>query len=87
MRKLLLTTITLLMAVCMMAVGDGSGDIKANAIDFDWVDGHEHVGGRRHADHMGTYPGPAAPTETRSQRDVTTPSTSGEGCGVGHLNV
>jgi hypothetical protein len=32
------------MAVFMMAVGNATGKDKANAIDFDWVDGHEHVG-------------------------------------------
>ncbi|MBQ5925611.1 MAG: hypothetical protein IIX03_02750, partial [Paludibacteraceae bacterium] len=44
MRRFLLTTCALLMAVFMMAVGNATVVDKANAIDFDWVDGHEHVG-------------------------------------------
>ena len=43
MRKFLLFVIATMMSVAMMAAG-GDGSSKANAIDFDWVDGHEHVG-------------------------------------------
>ncbi len=41
MRKFLLSTIALMMSVAMMAVGAGNGTSKANAIDFDWADGHK----------------------------------------------
>ena len=44
MRKFLLSTIALMMTISMMAVGLGNGVDKANAIDFDWNKGHEHVG-------------------------------------------
>ena len=42
MRKILLSTVALLMAVSMMAIGNNSGATKANAIDFDWADGNVH---------------------------------------------
>ena len=41
MRKFLLSTIALMMSVAMMAAGAGNGTSKANAIDFDWADGHK----------------------------------------------
>ena len=41
MRKFLLSTVALLMAISMMAIGDNSGANKANAIDFDWANGHK----------------------------------------------
>ena len=41
MRKFLLSTIALMMSVAMMAVGAGNGTSKANAIDFDWANGHK----------------------------------------------
>ena len=42
MRKILLSTVALLMAVSMMAIGNNSGTSKANAIDFDWANGNIH---------------------------------------------
>ena len=42
MRKILLSTVALLMAVSMMAIGNNSGTSKANAIDFDWANGNVH---------------------------------------------
>ena len=42
MRKILLSTVALLMAVSMMAIGNNSGITKANAIDFDWENGNVH---------------------------------------------
>ena len=45
MRRFLLTTCALLMAVCMMAVGNATGVDKANAIDFDWETGNDHAAG------------------------------------------
>ena len=45
MRKFLLTTITLLMTISMMAVGKGNGSDQANAIDFSWSNGHDHAAG------------------------------------------
>ena len=42
MRKFLLSTIALLMAVATMA---GNGSSKANAIDFDWANGNTHEAG------------------------------------------
>ena len=44
MRKFLLSTIAMMFSVVMLAAGSGDGKSKANAIDFNWVDGHEHVG-------------------------------------------
>ena len=44
MRKILLFAVSLMMSVAMLAVGKGDGTSKANAIDFDWASGHEHVG-------------------------------------------
>ena len=41
MRKFLLSTIAVFMSVAMMAIGKGDGTSKANAIDFDWADGHK----------------------------------------------
>ena len=41
MRKFLLSAVALLMAISMMAIGDNSGANKANAIDFDWANGHK----------------------------------------------
>ena len=41
MRKILLSTIALMMTISMMAVGLGNGKDQANAIDFDWVNGHK----------------------------------------------
>ena len=45
MRKILLSTAMLLMATCMMAIGNNSGMTKANAIDFDWENGNVHKAG------------------------------------------
>ena len=45
MRKFLLSTVALLMAISMMAIGNNSGVNKANAIDFNWADGHTHEAG------------------------------------------
>ena len=45
MRRFLLTTITLMMTVCMMAIGLNDGSAKANAIDFRWGEGHDHQAG------------------------------------------
>ena len=45
MRRFLLTTITLMMTVCMMAVGLNDGSKEANAIDFRWSEGHDHPAG------------------------------------------
>ena len=45
MRRFLLTTITLMMTVCMMAVGLNDGSAKANAVDFRWGEGHDHQAG------------------------------------------
>ena len=45
MRRFLLITITLMMTICMMAVGLNDGSKKANAIDFRWGDGHDHQAG------------------------------------------
>ena len=45
MRKILLSTVALLMAVSMMAIGNNSGITKANAIDFDWENGNVHEAG------------------------------------------
>ena len=42
MRKILLSAITLMMSVAMMAIGLGDGTSKANAIDFDWANGNVH---------------------------------------------
>ena len=36
MRKILLSTIALMMTISMMAVGVGNGKDRANAIDFNW---------------------------------------------------
>ena len=36
MKKILLSTIALMMSVAMMAVGLGDGSSQSNAIDFDW---------------------------------------------------
>ncbi len=44
MRKFLLSAIALLMTISTMAVGLGNGSSKVNAIDFDWINGHEHEG-------------------------------------------
>ena len=41
MRKLLLSTIALLMTISVMAIGLGDGLNKVNAIDFDWTNGHK----------------------------------------------
>ena len=45
MRKFLLSTVALLMAISMMAIGAGNGKDKPNAIEFDWTDGHTHEAG------------------------------------------
>ena len=45
MRRFLLLTIATLMTVSMMAVGAGNGKDKANAIDFNWAEGHTHEAG------------------------------------------
>ena len=42
MRKILLSTVALLMTVSMMAIGNNSGLTKVNAIDFDWAKGNIH---------------------------------------------
>ena len=45
MRRFLLLIIAALMTISMMAIGNGSGKDKANAIDFNWADGHTHEAG------------------------------------------
>ena len=40
MRRFLLLIITAMMTISSMAIGTGSGKDKANAIDFNWVDGY-----------------------------------------------
>ena len=42
MKKLLLLTMASLMTVFAMAIGDNNGLTKADAIDFDWVNGVPH---------------------------------------------
>ena len=42
MRRFLLLIITAMMTISMMAIGNGSGKDKANAIDFNWVEGNLH---------------------------------------------
>ena len=42
MRKILLSTVALLMTVSMMAIGNNSGLTKVNAINFDWAKGNIH---------------------------------------------
>ena len=42
MKKILLFTASLLVSLGMMAIGNNSGSSKANAIDFNWEDGHTH---------------------------------------------
>ena len=42
MKKILLSTIALMMSVAMMAVGLGDGSSKANALDFDWATDNVH---------------------------------------------
>ena len=41
MRRFLLLTIATMMTISMMAIGAGNGKDKANAIDFDWANGHK----------------------------------------------
>ena len=43
MRKFLLFAVATMMSVAMMAAG-GDGSSKDIAINFDWENGHEHVG-------------------------------------------
>ena len=45
MRRFLLLTVATMMTISMMAIGAGNGKDKANAIDFDWADGHAHEAG------------------------------------------
>ena len=45
MRKFLLSTVALMMSVALMAAGLGNGTSKANAIDFDWANGHIQAAG------------------------------------------
>ena len=45
MRRFLLLTIATMMTISMMAIGAGNGKDKANAIDFNWADGHTHEAG------------------------------------------
>ena len=45
MRRFLLLTIATLMTISMMAIGAGNGKDKANAIDFNWAEGHTHEAG------------------------------------------
>ena len=45
MRRFLLLTIAAMMTISMMAIGAGNGKNKANAIDFNWADGHTHEAG------------------------------------------
>ena len=42
MKKILLSTIALMMSVAMMAIGLGDGSSKANALDFDWTTDNVH---------------------------------------------
>ena len=41
MRRFLLSILATMMTISMMAVGAGTGKDKANAIDFDWANGHK----------------------------------------------
>ena len=45
MRRFLLLTIATMMTIFMMAIGAGNGKDKADAIDFNWADGHTHEAG------------------------------------------
>ena len=45
MRRFLLLTVATMMTISMMAIGAGNGKDKANAIDFNWADGHTHEAG------------------------------------------
>lgn len=45
MKKVLLLTLSALLAFNMFAAGKGDGSSKENAIEFDWVNGNEHPGG------------------------------------------
>lgn len=47
MKKFFLLTIASMVTVFAMAIGDNSGSTKANAIDFDWDKGVEHLGGTK----------------------------------------
>ena len=47
MKKFFLLTIASLMTVFAMAIGRNDGSTKANAIDFDWDNGIEHVSGTK----------------------------------------
>lgn len=47
MKRILLLSVSVMMAVCMMAIGNNSGSTKANAIDFDWEAGNVHSGGTK----------------------------------------
>ena len=45
MRRFLLLIITAMMTISSMAIGAGNGKDKANAIDFNWAEGHTHEAG------------------------------------------
>lgn len=47
MRKILTLLTAMLLTVPMWAIGDGSGDSKADAIDFSWENGCEQNGGSK----------------------------------------
>ncbi len=47
MKRIFMLSVSVLMAVSMMAIGNNSGSTKANAIDFDWEMGNVHAGGTK----------------------------------------
>ena len=47
MKKFLTLVVALVMVIPMMAIGRNDGSTKANAIDFDWDNGIEHVSGTK----------------------------------------
>ena len=62
MRKFLLSAVALMVSIFMMAAGTGDGTSKANAIDFDWASGHEHVGTKWYRVDLSAIDGMVDPT-------------------------
>ena len=62
MRKFLLSAAALMVSIFMMAAGTGDGTSKANAIDFEWASGHEHVGTKWYRVDLSAIDGMVDPT-------------------------
>ena len=66
----ILTSASLSATSTMLPITMRESNVFQASLKYPWTeragaDVYEHVGRRSHADHVGTYPGPAATTATR----------------------